>query len=95
VKSNLKLEIERSISALRIAKGASQLAQRERAASQESLQVNETLYEAGRISLKDLEASRTQMREKQSAQVDSETALFQRKIELMRITGTLSELLGE
>jgi outer membrane protein len=95
VKSNLKLEIERSISALRITKGASQLAQRELAASQESLQVHETLYEAGRISLKDLETSRTQMREKQSAQVDSEIALFQRKIELMRIAGALSELLGE
>jgi outer membrane protein TolC len=94
-KSNLRLEIERSVSALRIAKGASQLAQRELSASQESLRVNETLYEAGRISLKDLESSRAQVREKQSAQVDSESAFFQRKIELMRLTGGVSELLGE
>lgn len=93
-KSNLKLEIERCVSALRIAKGAAQLAQRELSASLESLQVSETLYEAGQIGLKDLEASRTQMYEKQSAQVDSDSALFQRKIELMRLTGDLSELLG-
>jgi outer membrane protein len=91
-KSNLKLEIERSISALRIANGASRLALSELAASQESLQINETLYEGGRINLKDLEAARTQLRERQIAQIDCEKALFQRKIELLIVTGTLSEI---
>jgi outer membrane protein TolC len=94
-KSNLKLEIERSMSSFRIAKGASQLAQRELSASQESLLVNETLYEAGRISLKDVETARAQMREKQLAQFDTESELFQRKIELMQLTSDVSRLLGE
>jgi outer membrane protein TolC len=94
-RSSMRLEIERNVSALLIAKGAAQLARRELSASQENLRVSETLYEAGRISLKEMEASRTQVRERESALIDSESTLFQRKIELARIAGCVSELLGE
>jgi outer membrane protein len=92
MKSDLKLSIERSLSALRVARGARDLASDEVSAARESLQVNETLLQGGRISSKDLELSRSQLREKEIAQLETQKALFQRKIELLRITGTIASL---
>ncbi len=92
VKSALKLNIEHSLSDLRIARGAADLAGLEVKVAQESLQLNETLLQAGRISPKDLELSRSQLREKQIAQLESQKILFQREIELLRVAGAVDSL---
>lgn len=92
MKSDLKLSIERSLSALRIARGARDLAGNEVSATRESLQVNETLLQGGRISSRNVELSRSQLREKEIAQLETQKVLFQRKIELLRVTGTIASL---
>jgi len=91
-RSDLKLSIERSLSALRITQGAADLASREMTAAQENLQVSETLLQSGRISPKDMELSRSLLREKKVAQLEAEKALFQRKIELLRVSSTIASL---
>ncbi|HYK89305.1 MAG TPA: TolC family protein [Acidobacteriota bacterium] len=92
LKSDLKLGIGRALSALRIARGAVDLAGREVATAREVLQVNETLLQGGRISGRELELARSQMREKEIAQLESQRALFQREIELLKVSGTISSL---
>jgi outer membrane protein len=92
IKSDLKLNIERSLSALRIARGARELAGSEVSAARESLQVNETLLQGGRMSPREVELSRSQLREKEIAQLETQKALFQRKIELLHVTGTIASL---
>ncbi len=91
-KSDLRLNIERAQSALRVARGAAELSEREVSAAHEALQVNETLLQAGRISPKELELSRSQLREKEIARLESEKTLFERKIELLQVTGTVASL---
>ncbi len=90
LKSDLKLNILRDLSALRIARGASELARDEVAAARESFQVSETLWEAGRIGHTELENSRYQMHQQNLVQLEADKVLFQRKIELLRITGEIS-----
>ena len=62
------------------------------AAAQESLQVNEAMMEEGRISHRDLELSRSQLREKGIAQLEARSTLFQREIELLRVSATIASL---
>ncbi len=93
LKSDLKLSIERASSALRIARGATDLAERELEASRESLQVNESLLQSGRISEKSMELFRSQLREKEIARLESQKALFQREIDLLRTSGTITSLI--
>ncbi len=92
MKSDLKLGIERSLSALRIARGALEFAGKEVSAARENLKVSETLLEGGRISTKDLELSRSQLREKEIARLEAEKNLFQRKIEVLKVAGSLASL---
>jgi outer membrane protein len=92
MKSDLKLNIERSMSGLRIALGAEQLAAGEVSAAQENLQVNEVLLKGGRVSTRELHDARVQVREKEISQLESRKEVFRRKLELLRITGTLSAL---
>lgn len=92
MKSELKLGIERSLSALRIARGARDLAERELGAARESLQVDETLLQGGRISGKELEAARSELRAKEIALLESQKALFQREIDLLKVSGSIASL---
>ncbi len=89
LKSGLKLSIERALSALRIARGASGLARSEVEASREMVQVSETLLESGRISMKELDDSRSQLQQKELSLLDAEQILFQRKLELLRAAGSI------
>jgi outer membrane protein len=89
MKSELKLNIQRGLSALRVARGASDLARSDLAAAQEMLQVSETLLESGRISTKELEDSRSQLQQKEMAVLDADQVLFQRKLELLRAVGSI------
>jgi outer membrane protein TolC len=87
-KTNLKMNIERSLSALRIAKGATELARRELDAAREGARVGQTLLEAGRISPREMAAPQTLVREKEVALLEAEKSLFEREVELLQITGT-------
>jgi outer membrane protein TolC len=90
LKSNLKLDIQRGLSSLRIARSASDLAMREREAAAELLQVSETLLESGRISQTEFEDSRLQLQQKEIAVLDANQILFQRKLELLFAVGSVA-----
>ncbi len=89
LKSGLKLNIERALSTLRIARGATDLARSEMEAAREMVQVSETLLESGRASVKELDDSRSQLQQKELSLLDAEQVLFQRKLELLRATGSI------
>jgi outer membrane protein len=90
MKSGLKLSIQKEMSALRVAKGASDLAKNEIAATKETIQISEALLDAGRISPKDLEDVRSQLYQKELSQLEAEQTLFQRRLALLRITGMIA-----
>jgi outer membrane protein len=90
MKSDLKLDIQKGLSALRIARGAVDLGRSDVEAAKEMLKVSETLMETGRISEKDLEESRTQLLQKELSLLDADQALFQRKLDLLHATGTMA-----
>jgi outer membrane protein len=95
VRSDIKLGIQRTLSALRIAQGSLELAHSEQAAAQENYEINEILLEGGRISTKDLEDSQLQLREKELARVDADQVLFQQKVEVLRVTGMIASVLTD
>ncbi len=86
-KSDLRMSIERGVSALRIAKGAAELAMQELAAAHEGLRLSQTLLDAGRISPKDLLGPQNLVHEKEVAVSEAEKSLFQRQVELLRVLG--------
>ncbi len=92
LKTDLKLGIERGVSQLRVARGALELARLEAAAAGETLEISRAQFEAGRIGSAELEKARTQLREKEIAVVEAEKVLWQRQIELLRLTNFLSPL---
>ena len=93
LKSDLKMSIERGLSALRIARGASEFARSDARAAREILEMNEVLREAGRISPKEMEDFRSQLQQKELALLEADQVLFQRKLELLRALGTISTAL--
>lgn len=93
VKSALKLDIERALSALRIARGAAELARSNAAAARETVQVNEALLEEGRIGPNEMEEFRSQMQQREIALIEADQVLFQRKLELLRALGSIASAL--
>ena len=89
LKSDLKLATQRGVSALRIAKGATEHAGNEVAAVRESIQASEALLKSGRLSNSEFEDIKAQLFQKECAQFDAEQILFQRKLELLSITGDI------
>jgi outer membrane protein TolC len=89
IKSNLKLEIQRGLSALRIARGAVEFARADTDTEREATQVNETLMESGRIAVKELEDSRARLLQKELALLDADQNLFQRKLDLLFSAGCI------
>jgi outer membrane protein len=92
-KSNLKIAIQRGLSALRVAAGALDAVRGEVALARESNQVSRELLETGRISAKEMEELRSQLRQKEMAQMEAEQVLLQKKVELLRIVGTVASTL--
>lgn len=90
MKSDLKLNIQRGLSALRIARSSRELARSEKVAAQEMLQVNQTLLKTGRISEEEFEDSRLQLQQKELAALEADEALFQRKLELLHAAGVIA-----
>ena len=89
LKSELKLATRKSLSTLRIARGARENAQNEADAARENVQAGEALLESGRVSRKDLEETKMQLFQKESALLDADLDLFQRKLELLGIIGNI------
>jgi outer membrane protein len=90
MQSELKMSIERSLSAMRIARGASELARSNLEAARDLVRISEDLMQEGRISVKELEDSRSQMEQKEQAVLEADHSLLQRKLELLRAVGAAS-----
>ena len=89
LKSDLKLNIQKGLSGLRIARGAAEVAVGDLKAAEEMVKVNEILLESGRVSEREMADSRLQARQKELAKLEAEYALFQHKVELLRVTGSV------
>jgi outer membrane protein TolC len=92
-KSDLRLNIERGSSALRIARAAASLAQSDVKDAGEMFEMSKTLWESGRISSKELEDARAQLQQKELALIEADQVLFQRKLELLHTVGAISSAL--
>ena len=93
LKSDLKLTIEKCLSALRVASDASELAQTEAEDAREKVRVNEALLEGGRISPQDMEQSRSLLQQQELALLQTDQTVFQRELELLRAVGTITTAL--
>jgi outer membrane protein len=93
LKSGLKINIQRELSALRIAVGKAEFARNEVKAAEENLQVKQSLFESGRISAQEMENIRSALQQKQLALLETDQALFQRKIALLRVAGIIASAL--
>ncbi len=83
----LKLNVQRGLSAVRVARGDCDLARKDLESAREMVQVGEALFEAGRISAGEMEDLRAQLNQKEKALLDMDRALSQRKLELLRVIG--------
>ncbi len=90
---DLKLNIERGFSALQVAQGDSDVARSDVNVTQEMVQVNETLLKEGRIKPKEMEDIRSLLQQKELALLQADRVLFQRKLELLRVAGSISSAL--
>jgi len=89
LKSDLKLNIQRGLSALRVARGAVDFAVSDLETEAEMVKINEILFESGRVGEREMADARLQVRQKELAKLEAEHELFQRKVELLRITGSV------
>ena len=88
LKSNLKLNIQKGLSAIRVARGAVDVAAGDLETAEETIKINEILFESGRIGEREMSDARLQARQKELAKLEAEYELFQRKVELLRVTGS-------
>ena len=89
LKSDLNLNIQRKLSALRIARGAVDVAAVGLEAADEMVKINEILLESGRISEREMADARIEARRKELEKLEAENNLFQQKLELLRVTGSV------
>lgn len=89
LKSNLKLNIEKGLSAVRIARGAVDVTVIDLEIAEEIVGTSEILLESGRIGEREMADLRLQVRQKELAKLEAEHELFLRKIELLRVTGSI------
>jgi outer membrane protein len=93
LKDNLRLSIEKTCSGQKIAKSAVEVAHEAAVAAAESLEVEESLLEAGRIGFREIQAARSQLAEKRIGELEAAKSLFDRKVDLLRLTGVCAEVL--
>jgi outer membrane protein len=92
-KSDLRISLERRLSALRIARGESDLARSDVDVARETVKVNEALLEEGRLSPKEMGDSRLLLQQKELVLLEADQVLFQRKLELLLAIGSASSTL--
>lgn len=95
LKSDLKVEIERALGALEIARGAADLARQDLETARELQALDEALFAEGRVSDQEMAARRFELQGKERALVDADHTLVERRIELLRLTGTAASALAE
>jgi len=89
LKSDLKLKIQKGLSALRVARGALDFAANDLETAEEIVKFNEILFESGRIGEREMADARLQARQRELAKLEAEYELFERKVELLRVTGSV------
>ena len=89
LKSEMNLNIQRGLSAIRVARGAVDVATASLEAAEEMVRINEVLLEGGRISEREMADARLNARRKELAKLDAEHELFQRKVDALRVTGSM------
>jgi outer membrane protein len=92
IRSDLRLAVQRGVSALRIATGAEELTRNELAGIKESTRIEEQLFESGKISQMEFEETRSSLFQKELEHLDAELVLFQRKLELLHLTGNITSV---
>jgi outer membrane protein TolC len=92
LESDLKLNLERSASELRVAAGAAEVARLEVVAGEGKLKKCETLLEAGRVDPAELNNARMQLLEKRVAAIEAEKVLFECQVGLLETSGSLGAL---
>jgi outer membrane protein len=94
IKSELKLDVQRGSSGLRVAQGALQVARGDIAAAEENLRLGEILFAAGKLSARELDDCRRLLHERKLALLETDRILRQRKIEILLATGAILNILG-
>ena len=61
-------------------------------AAEEMVKVNELLFENGRIGEREMAEARLNARRKELEKLEAERELFQRKVEMLRVTGSAQTL---
>ena len=89
LKSDLKLNIQRGLSDLRVARGAADVAASDLEAAEEMVKVNEILFESGRVGDREMADARLQVRQKELERLEADYELFRRKVELLRVSGSV------
>ncbi|MDR0310532.1 MAG: TolC family protein [Acidobacteriota bacterium] len=89
LKSDMKRNIQKGLSDLRIARGAVDVAAAGLEAAEEMVEINEILFESGRAGEREMTEARLNARRKELAKLDAEQNLFERKVELLRVTGSI------
>jgi outer membrane protein len=92
LKEDLKLNLERAESAVRIAAGEVELARMQVSVFEQKLRVGEAQIEAGRIEPAELTQTRAQLVEKRAAVVEAERALLEKQVVLLQASGSLISL---
>ena len=93
LRSNLKMNIDRCLSALGTANRASDYARQDADLAREIVHVKEALLEGGRISPQEMEESRSLLQQKEMKILETSQLVFQRKLELLRAVGSVSSVL--
>ena len=92
LKSDLRINIQKGLSALRVARGAVEVATSDLDVAEEMLKVNDVLFASGRIGESEMTEARLQVEQKELARLEAESNLFQHQLELLRVTGSVLSL---
>ncbi len=88
----LKLDVSRSASEMRIARDSVKLARMQAKAASEDFKVHEALLEKGRVSEETLDTARRQLHRREVELLNAQASFWKAKIELLRLTGNLAEM---
>ncbi len=95
LKADLRVNIERALGALAIARGAEELARQDLETAKELQALDEALFAEGRRNEQEMAAGRFELQGKELAVVEAEQTLIERRLELLRVTGTAHSALLE
>ena len=89
LKSDLNMNIQNGLSAIRLARSEADVAADRLKAAKGMVEINEILLESGRISEREMVDARLDVWRKEIGKLEAEYGIFQRKIDLLRVTGSI------